>query len=136
MCDYHPIYAGRDACRQAIRDSNPFIQRVIIVCEDPDRRRKMPHVMYKDRQHLLETNLQAELLQGHEQDPPVLLFNYYRKTRTKNRAVVITGAWRTSVKKWLPFPFTAGNFGPEFVEFLTKYYRNRQDLFSKRAVPQ
>src|SRR5688572_25531748 len=47
MCDYHPIYALRDAIRQARRNWDPFIKQVIVVCENDAS--KPPHVMYKDR---------------------------------------------------------------------------------------
>ena len=113
MCEYHPIYALRDAIRQARRGNDPFVESVTIVCEDFDG--GAPHVMYKDRQHLLELNLQAELLLGVEQNPPVYLVTYGQRKE-------IVGAWKTSVKEWLPFPFDPRNFGPEFVKGLTDYY--------------
>lgn len=108
MCDYHPIYALRDAIRQARRTNDPFIKYVIIVSEDA-----FPDVMYKDRQHLLELNLQAELLTGREQDPVIYL--------ATSKGNVVT----TTVKEWLPLPFNPRNFGPEFVNHLTKYYSDK-----------
>lgn len=110
MCDYHPIYALRDAVRQARRANDPFVQSVVIVCED-----FRPQVMYKDRQHLLELNLQAELLAGKENNPPVCLVKY-------NTQRQITGAWETSVKEWIPFPFSPREFGNEFIDNLTNYF--------------
>lgn len=115
MCEYHPIYALRDAIRQARRANNPFVQSVIIVCEDFGG--GAPHVMYKDRQHLLELNLQAELTSGKENDPSVFLVTYDNQEQ-------IIGAWQTSVKEWIPLVFTPRNFGPEFVEYLTGYFKN------------
>jgi len=117
MCDYHPIYALRDAIRQARRAKDPFIQAVIIVCEDFGG--GAPHVMYKDRQHLVELNVQAELLSGKETDPPVYLMTYQKDTKN------IIAIWKTSVKEWIPFVFTPRNFGPEFVKYLTKYFHNQ-----------
>lgn len=114
MCDYHPIYALRDATRQARRANDPYVHSVYIVCEDFDGR--PPHVMYKDRQHLLELNLQAELLTGEENNPPVFLATYDAQRR-------VTRAWETSVKEWLPFPFIPRAFGKEFIENLTNYYQ-------------
>jgi len=117
MCDYHPIYALRDAIRQARRAKDPFIQAVIIVCEDFGG--GAPHVMYKDRQHLLELNFQVELLNGKEVDPPVYLMTYQKDTKN------IVAIWKTSVKEWMPDVFTPRNFGPEFVKYLTKYFHNQ-----------
>lgn len=123
MCDYHPIYAGRDAVRQAIRNFDPFISKLVVVRHTTPNTTlfKAPHVMYKDRQHLLELNLQAELILDKEQDPPVFLINY----QVENTRPRVIDAWTTTLKTWLPFPFTARNFGPEFLQFLEKYYQNR-----------
>lgn len=115
MCEYHPIYALRDAIRQARRANDPFVQSVIIVCEDFGG--GVPHVMYKDRQHLVELNLQAELLTRKENDPPVFLATYDNQEQ-------VVGAWQTSVKEWIPLVFTPRNFGPEFIEYLTGYFKN------------
>lgn len=115
MCEYHPIYALRDAIRQARRANDPFVQSVVIVCEDFGG--GVPHVMYKDRQHLMELNLQAELLTGQENDVPVYLATYLGQEQ-------ITSLWKTSVKEWLPLAFSPRNFGPEFIEYLTKYFQN------------
>ncbi len=114
MCDYHPIYALRDAIRQARRKHDPFVQSVVIVSKGSGE--KAPHVMYKDRQHLLSLNLQAELLAKEENDPPVFLATYDDKHK-------VTGLWQTSVKQWLPLPFTSRNFGQEHIELLTNYYK-------------
>ncbi|MDO8520489.1 MAG: hypothetical protein Q7S52_00020 [bacterium] len=116
MCEYHPIYALRDAIRQARRANDPFIEAVIIVCGDLGG--MPPHVMYKDRQHLVELNLQQELLSGKEKNPPVYLFTY-------RNAVEITGVWKTSVKEWIPMVFTPRNFGEEFVKYLTTYFKSK-----------
>lgn len=115
MCEYHPIYPMRDAVREARRSNLPHI-KFVIVLHDEELSSGAPHVMYKDRQHLLEMNLQWELLSREEHDPPVLLVNH--------RNGVLTSVWQTSVKEWLPFPFTPRNFGKEFVEHLTSYYRS------------
>ncbi|MBI2475180.1 hypothetical protein HYV69_02010 [Candidatus Uhrbacteria bacterium] len=114
MCDYHPIYALRDAIRQARRACDPLVHSVMIVCKGSGE--IAPHVMYKDRQHLLELNLQAELLTGKENDPPVFLATY-------NDEHKVTGLWQTSVKQWLPLPFTSRNFGQKYIELLTNYYK-------------
>lgn len=118
MCDYHPIYALRDAIRQARRKHDPFVQSVVIVSKGSGER--APHVMYKDRQHLLELNLQAELLAKEENDPPVFLATYDDERK-------VTGLWQTSVKQWIPLPFTSRNFGQEHIEFLTKYYKGLRE---------
>lgn len=116
MVDYHPIYALRDAIRQSRRAKDPFIKRVIIVAEEPDI--TMPHVMYKDRQHLLELNLQAELVKNKQQDPPVFLVSLDESGK-------LNKVWKTSVKQWLPFPFNPGDFGNEFVKHLSAYHKSK-----------
>ncbi len=114
MCDYHPIYALRDAIRQARRAHDPFARYITILCKDFGG--GAPHVMYKDRQHLLELNLQAELEIGQKYDFPVFLITYNEQKQT-------TGIWETSAKEWIPFPFTPNDFGPKFIEHLTRYFR-------------
>lgn len=114
MCDYHPIYALRDAIRQSRRANDPFIKFVIVACENV-----LPDVMYKDRQHLLELNLQAELLSKKEQDPIVYLLSYHHLTNS------IINVATTSVKEWIPFPFNPRNLGPLFINHLTDYYSNK-----------
>ena len=115
MCEYHPIYALRDATRQARRANDPFVQSVVIVCKYFGN--GAPHVMYKDRQHLAELNLQAELLDGQKNDPPIFLATY-------NNHKQIVSVWQTSVKEWIPLVFSPRNFGPEFVKYLTSYFQN------------
>ncbi len=126
MCEYHPIYALRDAVRQARRERNSHIKEVVIAGPSAGEG-IIPHVMYKDRQHLLELNLQGELMAGKECDPPVHLLTYdekqFRHATLFSGALV--GAWTTSVKEWLPFPFSPANFGPEFLEHLKKYYERK-----------
>lgn len=117
MCEYHPIYALRDAVRQARRAHNPFINYVLVVGEFSDGR--PPDVMYKDRQHLLELNLEQELLLGEEKDPPVYL-------AAVNGDKELLGVWKTSVKEWLPVAFSPRNFGDEFIRYLTEYYKNKR----------
>lgn len=114
-CDYHPTYAIEDAIRQAQRVCDPFIKSVIVIAEGDGS--APPDVMYRDRQHLLEFNLEAELLRGNCQDPAVVLYAH-----SNNK---ITGAWQTSVKEWLPFPFSPRNFGEEFLASHTIYLRQR-----------
>jgi len=102
MSDYHPLYALRDAVRQVRRENDittGLTAIYVICCGDGTL---PPDVMYKDRQHLLELNLQTELVDGRESDPPI-----YLGTMAEGD---LTGMWRTSAKKWLPFPFTARNF--------------------------
>jgi cytidine deaminase len=102
MCDYHPIYALRDAVRQARRNHDPYFEEVWIVGKDVHG--EPPDVMYKDRQHLLELNLEQELLLGMEYDPTVFLATYDGEDG-KPRTI-----WQTTAKEWLPFPFAAKNF--------------------------
>lgn len=115
MCDYHPIYALRDAIRQARRANDSFLRYVVVICRNANGR--PPYVMYKDRQHLAEFNLQGELLRGEEKDPPVFLAAYNSQNR-------MSRIWCTSVKQWLPFAFTPHAFGPEFIKHLAAYYHN------------
>ena len=124
MCDYHPIYPLRDAIRQARRVGDLHFGAVFIVGQDTSNEfaNIPPHVMYKDRQHLVEFNLGQELLDGKEFDPPVILV---RLKQTPSGSE-ISRVWRTSVKEWLPFPFSPRNFGPEFVSGFTQYLKSRQ----------
>jgi hypothetical protein len=101
--DYHPIYAGRDAMRQARRAKDPFIKSIIVFADSKEK----PYVMYKDRQHLSELNIDGEVLSGKENNPPVHLFTPTR-------------AWTASLKETLPFPFVVTAFGDDFVNT----YRN------------
>lgn len=115
MVDYHPIYALRDAIRSSRRLNDISMRCVVIVAEDPDI--QVPHVMYKDRQHLHEFNLQNELLHNQTFNPPVLLVGHKDGKPTHIR--------KTSVKEWLPYPFTATNFGEQFVTSLGEYFRSK-----------
>ncbi len=127
MCEYHPIYALRDAVRQARRDRSARIKEVVIA--GPSAGDGIPpHVMYKDRQHLMELNLQGELMAGKEHDPPVHLLTYDEKQFQPHNALfggALLAAWTTSVKEWLPFPFSPRNFGDEFIKHLTGYYKKK-----------
>ena len=122
-CDYHPIYPLRDAIRQAEREHDPCLRQVFIVGQDISETLAdvPPHVMYKDRQHLMEFNLGQELLTGQDIDPPVFLIRCLRKADH----VQAHRVWRTSVKEWLPFPFSPRNFGPKFVSEFTRYLKSR-----------
>lgn len=125
MCEYHPIYALRDAIRQARRANDPFVQSVRIVAEWGGGEDFPPHVMYKDRQHLVELNVQAELLSDRERDPDIFLMTYDGEHYRRTKKIAVRAVWVTSVKEWLPFVFTPKNFGPEFVEHLTAYYKSK-----------
>jgi cytidine deaminase len=113
VCDYHPIYAIEDALRAAERQFDTFLREVLIVCEGDGSH--PPDVMYRDRQHLHDFNLQAELVTGREQDPVV-----YLATVDSNR---VTGLWQTTVKLWLPNPFNPRKFA-DMVR-LEAYYKKR-----------
>lgn len=124
MCDYHPIYPLRDAIRQARRVGDLYFGPVFIVGQDTSEEfiNIPPHVMYKDRQHLMELNLGQELLKDNEYDPSVVLVRLLKETSSETR---IGRVWRTSVKEWLPLPFSPRNFGPEFVSGFTQYLKTR-----------
>lgn len=123
MCEYHPIYPIRDAVRQVRREHDVDLGWVLVVGADTsdELANVPPYVMYMDRQHLMELNLDSELVTGYESDPRVML------VRCKEGAAgrEITGVWETSVKEWLPYPFSPRNFGPEFVEQMTAYCKSR-----------
>lgn len=124
MVDYHPIYALRDAIRPARRAHDPFVQYVLIVCEDFGG--SAPDVMYKDRQHLLELNLEGERISGEKNDPPVYLLTYLPDTHQ------VTGVWQTSVKEWLPYPFTPENFGEDFMTGVFDPYHKKRHQKKRR----
>lgn len=125
MCEYHPIYALRDAVRQARRANDPFVQQVFIVSKWGGAGYHPPHVMYKDRQHLAELVVQAELLSEKERDPAVFLATYDGDFYQRKKRIALRALWTTSAKEWIPFVFTPKNFGPEFVEHLTAYYKSK-----------
>lgn len=119
MCDFHPIYAIRDAVRQIRRRrfrGAGFFNYVLVASEH-----YFPDVMYKDRQHLLELNFQQECISGQLADPPVFLANY----ELVDGAIKIQTIYQTSVKKWLPFAFSPANFGEEFVKSATQKFKAR-----------
>lgn len=118
MCDDHPIYPLRDAIRSARRTHDADINYVIVLGKNPSN--NPPHVMYKDRQHLFELNCQQEMLLGRQQNPKVYLVSQKERGGIGN-------VWQTSVKEWLPCPFSARNFGDEFVKNLTQYYQNKNN---------
>lgn len=125
MCDYHPIYPLRDAIRAARRAHDTNLDFVIALGEQPSS--KPPHVMYKDRQHLFELNMQQELLSGKKQDPKVYLVS--QKERGS-----IGSVWQTTVKEWLPYSFSAQNFGADFLEELKKYYQEKSRKGKKPSL--
>lgn len=117
FCDYHPLYPIRDALRQLEHWQTPMIQFVTVIA-DQKKSDQPPHVPYCDRQHLMEIHLRGEVLDGrHEWDPRVYLVN-------ANHACPAV-AWKTSVKQWLPHPFSPANFGPEFMDHFIAYHQNK-----------
>jgi len=128
MCEFHPIYPVRDAIRVARRKHDPYVRYVVIVAEESEMEdpQKPPHVMYKDRQHLLEFNLQRELVEDEEFNPLVYLVTVNRQERSfGGDQINIANVWQTSVKEWLPLPFTPRNFGDAFVKDLTTYFDDK-----------
>ena len=107
--DFHPLYPIEDALRAAKRDRALVLKGVKVVSFGTGT--YPPDVMYRDRQRLLEAALDTELLIGEPCNPEVLLVTVDMFDVSK-----ITGAWRTTVKEWLPFPFSPRNFGSEFLE--------------------
>ncbi len=118
LCDYHPIYAGRDAIRQARRAHDYFLRYALFTAPGPGN--NPPDIMYMDRQHLMEYALIGDLETGREGDKPV----YLASIDPQRKAV--TGLWQTSVREFLPFPFSPINFGEEFVSHFKEYYRRRK----------
>ena len=126
MCEYHPIYALRDAVRAARRAGDPFVKRVTAVAPFYGEGDALPpDVMYKDRQHLLELALQGELVAGDERNPSVYLLSYDGRLFDTKGEVKSLGAWLTSAKEWLPLAFSPRNFGEEYIEYLTKYFKTK-----------
>jgi len=122
MCDYHPIYALRDAVRQARRENKPQFEYAVVACRD-DGTGLPPDVMYKDRQHLLELNFQQECLVGGKVDPAVYLVTFQEINSSRN--FEITKFWRTTVKTWLPYPFTPSAFGQDFIDYATQKFKGK-----------
>jgi cytidine deaminase len=109
MCDYHPIYPLRDAIRQIrreLKNKSFIIHNVCILFEGLEGVVKR-HVMYKDRQHLLELNAEIEARLGQQQNPPVFLFD------DRHNASLVA-LFKTTVREWLPFAFVPSAFGNNF----------------------
>lgn len=124
MCEYHPIYPLRSAIHQARREHDVDLGWVLVVGADTSEELAdvPPYVMYMDRQHLMELNLEQELVAGRENDDPRVMLVRCRQGANGRE---IAGAWETSVKEWLPYPFSPRNFGPEFVQQMTAYCKTR-----------
>lgn len=107
MCDYHSIYPLRDAIRQIRRGWHTYLKiRGVYILFKGLKDGMLPHVMYKDRQHLLELNAQGEQFCQREMDPPVFIFD--------SRDGQLVRVYRTTVKEWLPFAFVPSAFDNNF----------------------
>jgi hypothetical protein len=106
MCDYHPIYPLRDAIRQIRRGNASLTVKSVCILFKGLKDGVLPHVMYKDRQHLLELNAQAEQFCQKEMNPPVFLFD--------SRDGQLVSMYKTTVKQWLPFAFVPQAFNNSF----------------------
>lgn len=118
-CDYHPVYAGRSAMLQArwVRDTE--IAYVAVVYQKRTGAiLEPPHVMYKDRQHLMELNYEGEIMSGTRNDPPVHLV-------ACDENLDVVGAWETTLEAWLPLPFTPRNFMNPDV--MARYYKGLRE---------
>jgi len=118
MCDYHPVYAMERAILKAMDiKKDPFVACVMVVASHAGPKPLLPHVMYRDRQHLYELNLYKDLIVDHELDrldPSIYLCSVNQERK-------VDCLWRTTVKEWLPFPFSPMNFGREFLQHLKNY---------------
>lgn len=106
MCDYHPIYPLRDAIRQVRRENSSFAIKSVHILFENLKDGVLPHVMYRDRQHLLELNAQAEQFCQKEMNPPVFLFD--------SQGGQLVSMYKTTVKQWLPFAFVPQAFSNNF----------------------
>lgn len=113
FADFHPTYPLTRAILQAEVHDDIFINNVVILTKNEEG--NPPNVMYADRQHLLEQNQIQEDILEREIDPPVFLVNETSQGRQ---------IWRTSIKEWLPFPFSADKFGEDFRKYFADYNRN------------
>ncbi len=107
--DFHAIYPIEDALRAAKRNRALVLKGVKVISFGSGK--NPPDVMYRDRQRLLEAAFDTELLIGERCNPEVLLVTVDMFDVSR-----ITGAWRTTVEEWLPFPFSPRCFGAEFLE--------------------
>lgn len=105
---YHPTYAIENAIQQAGDDVT--MHHILVLSSNPDG--KPPHVMYRDRQRLYEQNQKQEDILGKSTNPRILLVNDNGQGEVK--------IWETSVKEWLPLPFSSDNFG-DFRNEIRKY---------------
>ena len=113
--DFHPTYPIELAGLQMWLEKEPDVGLVVVVAEGDGS--SPPDVMYRDRQRLLSMVIEKQLLTRRKCDPPVHLFTYLGNS--------ITGAWKTTAKKWLPLPFSPLNFGGEFLQNYKKYLKEK-----------
>lgn len=118
-CEYHPVYPLLNAILGLVRRPMKRVCLRHIVVVSSGEEALPPHVFYRDRQHLLGYHLRCEAVLGEESDPPVYLF------RVSDKKIV--GAWETSVKQWLPHPFSPKNFGVEFMKHFCTYCRSKEN---------
>jgi len=123
LVDYHTNYALRDALRTMRKEGGFMPSDVIIIGESESN--TPPHVMYKDRQHLLERIDRGIPLSGFgpELDVSVTLIN------VNPEKFSVVSAWQTSAREWLPMPFTPANLGSELNAHLKEYDEGKRALF-------
>lgn len=113
--DFHPIYPIESVSLQMWLRREFRVKMVAIVAEGDGT--FPPDVMYRDRQRLLEMMVEDELLSEQKNDSYIYLFTHNRRA--------VTGAWRTTAKEWLPFPFSPHNFGEKFLRQYKKYLKEK-----------
>lgn len=115
--DFHPTYPIEVVSLQMWLKRKHRINLVTVVAEGDGS--APPDVMYRDRQRLLEMVIEDWLMTGQEGDPSVYLITHQGQR--------VTGTWQTSVKEWLPFPFSPHNFGDKFLQHYQKYLKTKYD---------
>ena len=112
--DFHPVYAGEVAVLQTELARDPFLNAITVVAEGNGA--KPPDVLYRDRQSLLGYAIDCELVTGRpHEDLEIHLYTCWSGE--------LTGAWKTTMKKWLPVPFSQLLFGEEFLTGYTAYLK-------------
>lgn len=98
----YPISSAIETFRNSSDDLERFFVKEIVIVSKTD----VPDVLYKDRQHAMEFAEAIGSMRGNHKTPiPVFIISFDEKKREAKEA------YRTNTTEWLPYRFSAGNFG-------------------------
>lgn len=105
--DYHPCFPIMSAINNLVfsKKTNRFdVYELVIVY--PFTAGKPVSVNYKDRQHFLDFSEVIMKNKGKRADKPIKI-----KIFALNKCGQVCCSWKTNSREWLPFPFSAQEFG-------------------------